>query len=163
MTPIFDFIFDRVATLVTAITLTLALVVMGAQVVFRYALNDSLYWAEELARYALVWSSMIGAAVAYRHGSHVAVTDVVKRFPVAVQRQVVRVVHALVFAFGVFILWQGWMLTMRNFARHHLSTSLEIEIAWIYLSIPIGGALLMLAAIEAFARVAPVTSGVTTA
>lgn len=163
MTPIFDFIFDRVATLVTAITLTLALVVMGAQVVFRYALNDSLYWAEELARYALVWSSMIGAAVAYRHGSHVAVTDVVKRFPVAVQRQVVRVVHALVFAFGAFILWQGWMLAMRNFARHQLSTSLEIEIAWIYLSIPIGGALLMLAAIEAFARVAPVTSGVTTA
>lgn len=163
MTPIFGFIFDRVATLVTAITLTLALVVMGAQVVFRYALNDSLYWAEELARYALVWSSMIGAAVAYRHGSHVAVTDVVKRLPARVQRQVVRVVHALVFAFGAFLLWQGWMLTMRNFARHQLSTSLEIEIAWIYLSIPIGGALLMLAAIEAFARVVPVTSGATSA
>ena len=163
MTPTFDFIFDRVATFVTAITLTLALAVMGAQVVFRYAFNDSLYWAEEVARYALISSSMIGAAVAYRHGSHVAVTDVLKRFPLPVQRQLVRVVHSLVFAFGAFLLWQGWMLSMRNFARHQLSTSLEMEIAWIYLSIPIGGALLMLAAFEAVVRVAPVTSGVTSA
>jgi TRAP-type C4-dicarboxylate transport system permease small subunit len=161
--PILDFIFDRLATFVTAVTLTLALVVMGAQVIFRYALNDSLYWAEEVARYALIWSSMIGAAVAYRHGSHVAVTDVVKRLPLSLQRQVVRLVHALVFAFGAFLLWQGWALTLRNFARHQLSTSLEMEIAWIYLSMPIGGALLILAAGEAFARVAPVSAGDTVA
>ncbi len=152
MTAILDFVFNRVATVVTALALTLALVVMGAQVVFRYAFNDSLYWAEELARYALIWSSMTGAAVAYRHGSHVAVSDLVKRLPDWPQRQVLRVVHALVFAFGGFLLWQGWMLTMRNFARHQLSTSLEIEIAWIYLSIPVAGGLLMLAAVEAFAR-----------
>jgi len=163
MTALLDFLFNRVAILVTALTMTLALVVMVAQVVFRYAFNDSLYWAEEVARYALVWSSMIGAAVAYRHGSHVAVTDVVKRLPDWVQQQVVRAVHVLVFAFGSFLLWQGWMLTMRNFARHQLSTSLEIEIAWIYLSIPMGGALLMLAALEAFARGSRVTSGATSA
>lgn len=163
MTALLDFLFNRVAILVTALTMTLALVVMAAQVVFRYAFNDSLYWAEEVARYALVWSSMIGAAVAYRHGSHVAVTDVVKRLPDWVQQQVVRAVHVLVFAFGSFLLWQGWMLTMRNFTRHQLSTSLEIEIAWIYLSIPMGGALMMLAALEAFARGARVTSGATSA
>ena len=163
MTAFLDFVFERVATFVTAVTLTLALVVMGAQVVFRYALNDSLFWAEEVARYSLVWSSMIGAAVAYRHGSHVAVTDVVKRIPAGLQRQVVRAVHALVFAFGAFILWQGWMLTLRNFARHQLSTSLEIEVAWIYLSIPMSGALLMIAALEAFARRSPVTAGATSA
>jgi TRAP-type C4-dicarboxylate transport system permease small subunit len=163
MNAILGFLFDRVATLVTALTLTLALVVMAAQVIFRYVFNDSLYWAEEVARYALVWSSMIGAAVAYRHGSHVAVTDVVKRLPVSLQRQTVRAVHALVFAFGAFLLWQGWALTMRNFARHQLSTSLEIEIAWVYLSIPLGGLLLMLAAMEAFARGTEITSGATSA
>jgi TRAP-type C4-dicarboxylate transport system permease small subunit len=163
MSAILTFLFDRVATLVTALTLTLALVVMAAQVVFRYAFNDSLYWAEEVARYALIWSSMIGAAVAYRHGSHVAVTDLVKRLPSSIQRQTLRVVHALVFAFGAFLLWQGWALTMRNFARHQLSTSLEIEIAWIYLSIPLGGALLMLAALEAFARGSQITAGATSA
>lgn len=163
MTAILNFVFDRVATLVTALALTLALVVMAAQVIFRYLFNDSLYWAEEVARYALVWSSMIGAAVAYRHGGHVSVTDVVKRLPSGLQRQTMRAVHALVFAFGAFLLWQGWALTMRNFARHQLSTSLEIEIAWIYLSIPLGGALLMLAASEAFVRGARITSGATTA
>ena len=163
MTAFLDFVFDRVATLVTALALTLALVVMAAQVVFRYAFNDSLYWAEEVARYALIWSSMIGAAVAYRHGSHVVVTDLVKRLPDWSQRQSVRAVHALVFAFGAFLLWQGWALTLRNFARHQLSTSLEIEIAWIYLAIPVGGALLMLAALEAFGRGTRVTSGATAA
>lgn len=163
MSAFLDFVFDRVATPVTGLSLTLALVVMAAQVIFRYAFNDSLFWAEEVARYALIWSSMIGAAVAYRHGSHVAVTDVVKRLPQGLQRQLVRVVHALVFAFGAFLLWQGWMLTMRNFERHQLSTSLEIEIAWIYLSIPLSGALMMVAAAEAYARGSRITSGATAA
>ena len=39
----------------------------------RYILNDSLAWTEEIARYALIWITFIGAAVVVRKNSHIAV------------------------------------------------------------------------------------------
>ena len=44
--------------------------VVAAQVFFRYVLNHSLFWSEELARYILVWLTFLGASVAYRRGVH---------------------------------------------------------------------------------------------
>lgn len=35
-------------------------VVVAVQVFFRYALNHSLFWSEELARYILVWLTFLG-------------------------------------------------------------------------------------------------------
>jgi len=149
---VLDFLFQRLASFMTAFTLSVALGVMGSQVVFRYALNDSLYWAEEVARYALVWSSMIGAAVAYREGGHVAVTDLIRRLPRPVQAGLNRTIHLIVLLFSIFLAWQGWSLMLRNFARNQLSTALEMPIAWVQLAIPVGAALIALAALEALVR-----------
>ena len=41
-----------------------ALVLTG--VVFRYVLNNPLYWAEEAARLLLIWLSFAGAALAFQ-------------------------------------------------------------------------------------------------
>src|SRR3954469_21306616 len=110
MRALLDVLIEKIGTFVAAATLTVALVVMAAQVVFRYFLSDSLIWSEEVARYALIWSSMIGAAVAYRHGAHVAVTDVVVRLPKALQAVCVRAVHLLILGFAAVLGWQSWTL-----------------------------------------------------
>lgn len=162
MKPILDVVFERVAVFVAAATLSVALVSMAAQVVCRYLLGDSLIWSEELARYALVWSSMIGAAVAYRQGGHVAITNVVEQLPPMIRIASVRLVHLLILLFAGLVTWTGWLLAMRNFARHQLSAALQIEIAWIYLAIPAGGLLMMLAALEAVATATKPEAGVTT-
>jgi TRAP-type C4-dicarboxylate transport system permease small subunit len=161
MNAALDFIFDRIATFLAAATFTVALAVMAAQVVFRYALSDSLMWSEEVARYALVWSSMVGAAVAYRHGSHVAVTDFVVRLPRAFQALAVRMVHLLILAFSVILAWQSWTLTMRSFARHEVTAALQVDIAWALLALPAGAALMVVAAIEAMWQGRELSSGVT--
>jgi len=162
MKAVLDVIFDRLAVFVTGATLTVALVSMAAQVVWRYVLGDSLVWSEEVARYALIWSSMIGAAVAYRQGGHVAITNLVERLPPALRVAVARLVHLLVLGFAVLIAWSGWLLAMRNFARHQLSAALQIEIAWIYLAIPAAGLLMIVAALDAIARAQRPGAGVTT-
>jgi tripartite ATP-independent transporter DctM subunit len=46
-------------------------------VFFRYALNDSLVWSEEVARWFLMGTVFLGAALAYRRGSHIALTYLV--------------------------------------------------------------------------------------
>lgn len=161
MSAALDFLFDRIATFLAAATLTVALAAMAAQVVFRYVLSDSLVWSEEVARYALVWSSMVGAAVAYRHGAHVAVTDLVVRLPRPMQALTVRVVHLLILGFSVILAWQSWTLTMRSFARHEVTVALQIDIAWAFLALPVGGALMMIVAMDAIWRGPELSSGVT--
>ncbi|RUT34760.1 TRAP transporter small permease [Arsenicitalea aurantiaca] len=129
--------------------LAVALGSISAQIFFRYVLGNSLSFAEELARYALIWSAMVGGAVAYRQGAHVAMTMAVERFPGPIALIVGKAVHLFVAAFAGLLAYQGWAIAMRNFARQQLSPALQIEIGWIYLAIPVGGALLLLAAIEA--------------
>lgn len=143
-----DLLIERVGTVLASLTLTVALVTISAQVVFRYVIGDSIIWAEELARYALIWSAMIGAAVAYRRGAHVAVSVLWGLLPRAGVRFVWRAIHLIIIVFATVVLWQGLALVLRNFARHQLSPALQVEIGWAYLAIPCGGALLALAAIE---------------
>lgn len=48
--------------------LALMVVCILVQVVSRYLLSEPLAWTEELARYAMIWSGLAGATVAYRRG-----------------------------------------------------------------------------------------------
>jgi TRAP-type transport system small permease protein len=143
---------ERSGLVVTGAALAVALVAMAAQVVSRYGLGASIVWAEELARYALIWSTMVGSAVAYRRGAHVAMTALLDAAPPLLGRLVCRLCHAIALAFAALVVWQGWFLAMRNFQRGQLSPALQIEIGWIYLAVPAGAALIALAALEAVAR-----------
>lgn len=139
-------IFDRGCQAVTAITLVIALISMAAQIFSRYVIGSSLVWSEELARYALIWSAMVGSAVAYREGSHIGITLLVDMCPERLRKFVFRLVHAMVLVFAGVIAWHGWFLAWRNFERHQLSAAMQIEIAWPYMAIPVGACLIMITA-----------------
>lgn len=58
-----------------------ALVLAG--VLFRYVLNNPLYWTEEAARLLLIWLSFVGAGLAFQRGQHLAMDVVVRLLPEA--------------------------------------------------------------------------------
>ena len=62
------------------------ILVVTAQVLWRYVLNDSLVWTEEASRYLFVWMTFIGAALAVKEGTHIQVTALVDSLPANVQR-----------------------------------------------------------------------------
>ncbi len=53
--------------------------VTGLQVFFRYVLNHSLFWSEEVGRILLVWITFLGATAAYRKKAHVGIDVMVRR------------------------------------------------------------------------------------
>ncbi len=63
-----------------------------------------------------------------------------------------RAIHLTVLGFAILTAWEGWHLFLRCLARHELTSGLQIEIAWVYLAVPVGGALLGVAAIEGMVR-----------
>ena len=78
---------------VAVCTILVALVaVTFSQVVFRYVLEASLSWSEELARFLLMWLAALSTAYAMKTGAHFALRFVVDRTPPKVQRWIVSVV-----------------------------------------------------------------------
>jgi hypothetical protein len=56
-------------------------VVVMLQILFRFVIYIPLPWSEELARYLMIWTGMVGSFVALREGRHIGVTLVVNRLP----------------------------------------------------------------------------------
>ena len=85
-------------------------VVVFLQVIFRYVLNLPLFWTEELARYCLVWSSLLGSAVAVKRGQHIAVDIFMERLPPILRRWLTIIALISVAAILTIILWGGIQL-----------------------------------------------------
>lgn len=79
------------------------LIVMGLGVFFRYVLNDSLTWTEEISRYGLVYITYIGCATAVRRRSHIRIDLMARLLPPAIQRVLTVIIDLLVFVFLVFL------------------------------------------------------------
>jgi len=152
VTRALDLLVGRLCLWVAVGVLAAAFAVVCAQVFARYVMNDSLIWAEELTRFLVVWSTMIGSAAAYRRGEHIGITMVLEKLQGRWRGLLVRAIHMLVLAFALMVAWEGWHLTMRNFARNQLAPAMQVDIAWAYLALPIGAFLIALAATEALWR-----------
>ena len=81
--------------------------VVFSQVIARYVLQAPLSYSEELARFLLMWLSMLSAAYAFRMKSHFALRILVERLPEVIQRKVSIAVHVTVTCFFLLILYQG--------------------------------------------------------
>ena len=69
---------------VTVLCLTLlVLLVMLAQVFFRYVLNSSLQWSEELAVWGMIWMVFVGSVLLMRRSEHISITTLVRLAPLS--------------------------------------------------------------------------------
>ena len=116
--------------------------IVAAQVFSRYALNHSLFWSEELARYLLVWLTFLGSSVAYYRKVHPGIDIIYGRLPAPVQKTAAIVVHLVsMLLFGVMIFYG---LKFAYFVRAQISPSLYLP-KWIIFSVfPVSGLILTL-------------------
>lgn len=117
-------------------------IIVFSQVVARYVLQAPLSWSEELARFLLMWLSMLSAAYAFKTKSHFALRIVVGRFPDAVQHVVALLVHVIVAAFFSVLLYYSVIFVAG--VDGHIAPALQIPMQIPYASIIIGSALILL-------------------
>jgi TRAP-type C4-dicarboxylate transport system permease small subunit len=137
-------IFDILARRLTQISVAVMAVAVTAQVIWRYFLGNPIIWAEELARYALVWMTFIGAAVALRSGQLAAMDLVVTRFPPGAQRWInvfVSLVNCVLLAF---LLYCSINLVGMPSVVAQKSPAMRVPMSYVYMALPIGMGLLLL-------------------
>lgn len=116
-------------------------VVVLLQVIFRYALHFPLDWAEELAMVIFQWVSFVGAGIAVRHGLHFHLDLLTRRFPSKWQKATDLLASASVLAIGYIFIQVG--ISMMNTVKFITLPVMHFSKAYVYLAIPVGGALMI--------------------
>jgi len=92
-----------------AIFWTLAAVIFY-QFFTRYALNDSASWTEEIARYLLIGTAFVGAAMNVRKNNHIHVDFLYRLIPGWAGRALAIAVDVLRIAFFAYCIWLTYLL-----------------------------------------------------
>lgn len=137
---------DRIVGGVLALILGVMTVLVFASVVLRYVLNSPVTWSEELASLLFAWITFVGAFVGFRSRSHIAIDTLVVFLPRSVRRVIERVVDAVVLCvLGLFV-WQGVRLCVTTWSLEF--PAMEISRGYLYLSLPLGATLMIIALVE---------------
>ncbi|HVY00182.1 MAG TPA: TRAP transporter large permease subunit [Pseudorhodoplanes sp.] len=137
-----DLALETVASLLLLATVTIALV----QVFWRYVLNDSLSWPEEMAKFLFVWFVFLGAAMVTHRSRHITIDILQRSLNRAALRGHAFVSRVISSSVAVFLVVFGWELVRRS---TYVSPALEWPYTYLYLAVPAGAALsLVLLAIE---------------
>lgn len=133
---------DKAVRAVVFLMLIVMVVVVSAAVFWRYILNDSLSWAEELARYLLVWISFLGASIATHDKGHISISTLTDLFPPTLQRVVLILVDVFVIIFLAAVCYHG--IKLLPIMRFRLAPTLLIRMDVVYLVLPISSAVMIL-------------------
>src|SRR5437868_15431014 len=123
---------------------------MMAQVIFRYLLNSSLQWAEELSVYAMIWLVFIGGVNLVRGWGHIAVTAFVKILPFRARAWCFIVAKLLSLVFILVLVYWGFQLV--NLPVHANSPSMGFSTRWVKVSIALGSVLMALFTVNEIVR-----------
>lgn len=125
-------------------------VVVSASVVMRYGINYSLSWAEDAAKFLMVWLTFIGAPLGFRHGAHVSL-ELMPPLPVPLERLVRALVHGTVVVLMALLARFSWAFAVNGWNQVALTIG-DLSMFWIFVSMPIGCALMALVAFELMMR-----------
>jgi len=111
------------------------------QVFYRYALNDSLVWSEEVVQFILLWTVMLGSAIATDKGAHIILNPLDDHLSALGRRIRSAIAELCSIAFCAVLAWTGWQLMMRT--KMMTSPAADIPMYWVYLSMPVGAVLII--------------------
>jgi TRAP-type C4-dicarboxylate transport system permease small subunit len=148
----------RLGRMVAWVAIGLMVVVTIVQVFFRYVLNDALPWPDEAARFLMLWMTGLVAPSAYRWGGFVAIEmlkDALGRSMSIVLNLAILAVSLAVLVvalqFGLKHVASGWLFASSSL-KLPLSLigmqSVPIKLAWMYMSLPVGFAIMIAVNIE---------------
>jgi TRAP-type C4-dicarboxylate transport system permease small subunit len=130
-----------------AVFWAMALVVF-LQFFSRYVLNDSAAWTEEIARYMLMWTTFIGAAIVMRRGTNIAVEVLMHRLPAGPQRVLRFLIDVVTVGFVGLLCWFSIAITERMGIQR--MTVIDVSMSVVYGGVALGCFLMLWRAVQAF-------------
>lgn len=134
----------------TLVFLMVALVIdVLWQVASRYILSSPSSFTDELAGHLLIWVGLLGAAYVSGQNEHLAIDILLQRVSQRRKRRMEVAIQAVTFLFAVFVMVIGgiWLVYTR-FQLSVTSATLEINLGYVYLVLPLSGVLISFYAVD---------------
>lgn len=117
--------------------------IIFANVILRYAFQSSLSWAEEFARYGVIWITFIGGSVCVYRGLHIAVDVWSELLSTRVNRWWLTGVHALSAATCGAFVWYSTQLVIKAIHTNQKTIALGLPMWLVYSAMTVGGTLML--------------------
>lgn len=157
-------LYTRIVSVLAVTILTVLVVVMGVQVFFRYVLNDSLIWAEELCGYLLVLMTFLLLGAAFERGEMVSLQIFTNMLRPRARLALMIPLYAIMALFLLTLAYYGYLFAELN-GRSSIpavdfiissiigrDVTLVVPSFWLYLTIPVGCVILACHFVLAIAR-----------
>ncbi|TVR86651.1 MAG: TRAP transporter small permease [Spirochaetaceae bacterium] len=131
--------------IVSAAFLSVTVSVVILNVVMRYVFRSGIFWVEEVATTAFIWSVFVGAAAVYKRKMHIGIDLITKLFPESIRKIIVIVIDLMMIAINGYVCYLSVFMIQAN--RLKTTPVLNIPAMYVNLSITVGFGLIMLHAI----------------
>ena len=124
--------------LICVVCLALMSILIVLQVFFRYVLNNSLSWSEELARYLFIWMIYIGISYGVKMDKHICVDAVYSFMPKGVKKWYAIVAYILFLVFAIAVVYFGILVVGMQISSGQVSPAMGIPMQYIYAAPVVG-------------------------
>ena len=136
--------------LMGVILFTVMIIVVFYEIVMRYIFGAPTFWAEPLARNAMIWMVLLGLAIGIRQKENICVDFLADRIAGPARPVIAVIRFLLVLAFAGVMVFYGAKMAMVNMRQ--TITGLNIPTGWVQVVVPIAATGMILFIVELFAR-----------
>lgn len=134
---------ERVEMALAKLCLLTMIVVVGMQVLFRYAFNHPLTWPEELSGFLLIWMTFLVADILVKRKGHVEVEFFAEKLSPRGQVIAALIVNLYIIVFLVFLIFSS--IRLETVQIHHgVGAALRIPKAFYTMAATVCGASMLL-------------------
>lgn len=140
MTKLFEVIASVIKILGNAFILMMT-VVIGLQVILRYAFNSAATWPEELCRYSMLWLVFCGIILIEKDSNHLRVEVLYELASPFIKRILDIIGRTVTIIFYVIACYLSWKMMLLVKMTGQVGVGLPVPIWMIWIIIPAGFAL----------------------
>ncbi len=105
------------------------------QVIMRYVFGSALFWAEELARYAMLWACCIGACLAIKTDEHIRLVFLLSKLDKKRQQSITVFFDLVTIVFFLLLTVYSVSLSIKEWGQ--VSAAMQIPMAFVYISVSV--------------------------
>jgi TRAP-type C4-dicarboxylate transport system permease small subunit len=102
---------DKIVDAFCITLLVMMIVIVFVAVITRKIFHFVFFWSEEVTLLCLTWFTFIGIAIGFRERLHLGM-DLFEKLPKKVLSVLDKLVDAVTFLFGLYLIFSGWDFTM---------------------------------------------------
>ena len=144
---------DNIEEYILLVLFPLMVIVVFVATCVRNLTVMSLPWAEEVARYSMVWIAYIGASLGIKRNAHLGVEAVLLLLPQGTRKYFDYLRYLIIILFNVLIAYYTFQIIQSQISTEQVSPSLRIPMWFAYGAVPVGAVLMAWRCIQMIGQV----------